>query len=180
MEYLDIVDENGEPTGDTVERSRAHREGIRHRTAHVWLVRIRDGRAQILLQKRSRIKDSHPECYDMSSGGHIPAGVDYLPSAVRELWEEIGVHAREQELICCGVRRFFHRDIFHGNLFLDNQVSRVYVLWRDTDQFTLQEEEVEEVRWMDYETCREMVKKNSLPHCIVLEELDMIGTQLLV
>ena len=56
MERLDIVDENGEPTGDTVERSRAHREGIRHRTAHVWLVRIRDGRAQILLQKRSRMQ----------------------------------------------------------------------------------------------------------------------------
>ena len=35
MELFDICDENGIPTGKTVERSRAHREGIRHRTAHI-------------------------------------------------------------------------------------------------------------------------------------------------
>ena len=39
MELLDIVDENGKPTGETVERKTAHSEGIRHRTAHVWIVR---------------------------------------------------------------------------------------------------------------------------------------------
>ena len=32
-EYLDIVDENGIPTGETVERETAHAKGIRHRTA---------------------------------------------------------------------------------------------------------------------------------------------------
>ncbi len=37
MEYPDIVDENGEPAGQTVERERAHAEGIPHRTAHGWL-----------------------------------------------------------------------------------------------------------------------------------------------
>ena len=93
-EWLDIVDEEGNPTGKTVERSAAHREGIRHRTAHVWLARIREGRPQLLLQKRSRDKDSHPGCFDMSSGGHIPAGVEYLPSAIRELQEELGVTDR--------------------------------------------------------------------------------------
>ena len=116
-EWLDIVDEEGNPTGKTVERSAAHREGIRHRTAHVWLARIREGRPQLLLQKRSRDKDSHPGCFDMSSGGHIPAGVEYLPSAIRELQEELGVTAREEELIDCGVRRFFRRSAFTGLLF---------------------------------------------------------------
>lgn len=33
-EIFDIVDENGQPTGETVTRSQAHAEGIRHRTAH--------------------------------------------------------------------------------------------------------------------------------------------------
>ena len=37
MELLDIVDEKGNPTGETVPREVAHREGIRHRTAHVWI-----------------------------------------------------------------------------------------------------------------------------------------------
>ena len=39
MELLDVVDENGIPTGETVERSIAHAKGIRHRTSHVWLLR---------------------------------------------------------------------------------------------------------------------------------------------
>ena len=33
MEILDVVDETGAPTGETVERTEAHREGVRHRTA---------------------------------------------------------------------------------------------------------------------------------------------------
>lgn len=31
-EYLDIVDENGIPTGETVERETTHAKGFRHRT----------------------------------------------------------------------------------------------------------------------------------------------------
>ena len=50
MELLDIVDEKGNPTGETVPREVAHREGIRHRTAHVWIFRRRGGVVQILLQ----------------------------------------------------------------------------------------------------------------------------------
>ena len=42
MEYLDIVDENGNSTGETVSREIAHRDGIRHRTAHVWIVREKE------------------------------------------------------------------------------------------------------------------------------------------
>lgn len=69
QEILDIVDENGEPTGETVEREFAHADGIRHRTSHVWLARKRNGRAEILLQKRAENKDSYPGCYDISSAG---------------------------------------------------------------------------------------------------------------
>ncbi len=46
-ELLDIVDENGKPTGETVERKTAHSEGIRHRTAHVWIVRKSDEGAEV-------------------------------------------------------------------------------------------------------------------------------------
>ena len=53
MELLDIVDEHGIPTGKTVERSLAHEQGILHRTAHVWIIREKKGRIQVLLQKSS-------------------------------------------------------------------------------------------------------------------------------
>lgn len=106
MEILDIVDEHGIPTGKTVERTFAHEQGILHRTAHVWIVRENKGRIQVLLQKRSEEKDSYPGCYDISSAGHIPAGVDFLPSAVRELKEELGVSVMQKALVYCGQRRF--------------------------------------------------------------------------
>lgn len=57
MEILDICDELGNPTGKTVERKIAHQQGILHRTAHVWILRKKENKIQILLQKRSEQKD---------------------------------------------------------------------------------------------------------------------------
>lgn len=180
MEILDIVDEMGQPTGETVEREIAHRDGIRHRTAHVWIFRKKDERVQILLQKRSDNKDSDPGCYDISSAGHIPAGVDYIPSALRELKEELGVEIRGEELIYCGQRSFRFEKEFHGKPFRDWQVSNVYALWLDKEEteFVLQEEEVSEVRWFDFGDCVEAVRENRIPHCIYIEELEILAQKI--
>ncbi|HJA31517.1 MAG TPA: GNAT family N-acetyltransferase [Candidatus Eisenbergiella pullicola] len=179
-EYLDIVDGEGEPTGRTKARSLVHRDGDLHRTSHVWIARRKGGRLQLLLQKRSRNKDSHPGCYDISSAGHIPAGSDFEDSALRELKEELGVDAEAGELECCGVRRIHWEDRFYGKPFLDNQVSRVYVLWKNLEisQFCPQTSEIEAVRWMDLETLFEQVERNSIPHCIFTEELCMVKRKL--
>lgn len=176
MEMLDVVNEQGEPTGEQVERTVAHCRGDLHRTAHVWIARMRDGRPQIMLQKRSMNKDSYPGCYDISSAGHIPAGYDYLESAIRELSEELGIHATEQELMLCGFRRIHFSEEFHGKPFVDNQYSNVYLLWHDCEieDLKLQKEEVEAVIWMDFEECCKGVENNSFPNCIQLEELNML------
>ena len=180
MELLDIVDENGTPTGQTIDREEAHRLGIRHRTSHVWLARKHDGKIQVLLQKRSRNKDSYPGCYDISSAGHIPAGQGFVESALRELREELGIEAKAEELICCGRRRFEFRDVFHGREFRDAQVSNVYLLWRDMEasRFRIQKSELESVMWMDLDRCFEMVRTTKLPNCIYIEELEMIASRL--
>ena len=172
-EFIDIVDKNGFPTGEIVEREYAHRNGIWHRTAHLWLLRQKDGRVQILLQKRSKNKDSHPGCYDISSAGHIPAGVEYEASAIRELQEELGVDATESDLIFCGDRIIVWDDVFHGKPFSDRQHSRVFILWLDVpeDHFCVDTNEVESVCWVDFEQCCHNVENNSFPHCIAMEEL---------
>ena len=60
MELLDIVDEKGNPTGEVKERALIHREGLLHRTSHVWIARKnRKSGMDLLLQKRSAKKDSH-------------------------------------------------------------------------------------------------------------------------
>ena len=180
MELLDVVDENGVPTGTVVSREKAHAEGIRHRTAHVWLVRRRNGNVEILLQKRCKSKDSWPGCYDISSAGHIPAGVDFIPSALRELRAELGVQANAEELIFCGNRPLRSDSVFHGRPFRDRQYSRVFALWRDQPEaaFRLQKEEIDAVRWMELEACMEAVKRNTIAHCIYPEELEMVRAAL--
>lgn len=176
MERFDIVDEHGIPTGETVDRETAHAQGIRHRTSHVWIARKRDDRVELLLQQRSFVKDSHPGCYDISSAGHIPAGVDFVPSALRELEEELGVHAQASELILCGQRVFTLDAVFHGKPFHDNQVSNIYLLWRDCEEqgFVLQQSEVASVRWMPFDECLRGVLENRFAHCIYPEELYLL------
>lgn len=180
-ELLDMVDEQGNPTGQTVEREFAHSNGVRHRTAHLWLVRKKEGRLQILLQKRSRNKDSYPGCYDISSAGHIPAGVDYRPSAIRELWEELGIRAEEKDLIFCGDRRIDAEHFFHGKPFLDREFAKVFYMWLDLPEeaFHVQETEVESVLWMDFEECRQSAGDPSFPNCVAPVELEFLAKALL-
>ena len=174
-EYLDVVDENGKPTGETVERSVAHREGFPHRTSHLWLVRKRDGRIQVLLQKRAMTK-SFPGCYDISSAGHIPAGQDYYPSAIRELKEELGLTAKESELIPCGDMKIVWDDVFFGIPYHDRQYTKVLLLWADIeeDQLTLQKEEVDGVLWIDLQDCMDRVAAGTIQNCISPEELKLV------
>ncbi len=151
MEYLDICDENGMPTGSTVARDIAHRDGILHRTAHLWVVRETGGKFQILMQKRSMEKESFPGLYDTSSAGHIPAGVEPLPSALRELSEELGINAGPEQLESAGFFRIEYEKVFHGKPFHDNEAVWVYVYREPVDitRLKLQESEVESVRWFD-------------------------------
>jgi 8-oxo-dGTP pyrophosphatase MutT (NUDIX family) len=153
MEYLDVVDEKGRPTGGIVSREEAHEKGVRHRTSHVWLLRMKDGELQVLLQKRSDGKDSFPGCYDISSAGHIPAGEEPLPSALRELYEELGVSCRAEDLHYCGQCVIGFDREFRGKVFRDRQVSSIYILWldREEDQFILLEEEILLVRRFDFD-----------------------------
>ncbi len=180
MELLDIIDEQGNPTGKTIDRILAHQQGILHRTAHVWLFRKINNNLEILLQKRSKMKDSYPGCYDISSAGHIPVGVDFIPSAIRELKEELGLTVDESELIYCGRRRIYYEEEFYGVPFIDNQVSNVYMIWKDVkvSSLHLQKEEVEEVIWMDFSLCLKAVAENSIPHCIMQEELHILHNAL--
>lgn len=176
MEYLDVVDEYGNPIGEVVERTKAHSLGIRHRTSHVWIVRKKDGKVQLLLQKRCKEKDSFPECYDISSAGHIPAGCGYVESALRELQEELGLEVTEEELLECGNITIDITSSFHEHKFVDKQVAKVFLLWKDIPEsrITLQKEEIESVVWMNFDEVKEGVAGNVFPNCIEMRELEML------
>lgn len=135
------------------------------------------GRWEILLQKRSASKDSNPGCYDISSAGHLSAGDEPLPGALRELREELGIEASPGDLLYVGKHSGSFRAVFHGLPFRDSELSSVYVLVRPVreEELHLQEDEVESVRWMDFEECRWAVREGTLPNCIYEDELDLVG-----
>ena len=180
-EYFDVCDEQGLPTGKIVERSIAHRDGVPHRTAHVWITRQEGGRQQILLQKRSQNKDSFPGMYDTSSAGHIPAGDEPAVSAARELEEELGIRAEEGQLQYAG---FFHAEYalpFHGSIFWDNEYVSVFVYDAPvrTEDIRIQEEELEEVRWFDLdEVYDECARGERERFCVPMEGMDVLKAYL--
>lgn len=180
MEFLDICDSQGRPTGEQAERSLVHSQGLRHRTAHVWILRQRDGRWQVLMQKRSSDKDSFPGMLDTSSAGHIPAGQEPAASAVRELWEELGVKAGEDELERIGSIDIRYEKLFHGRLFKDNEYCTLFLLRRDLDpeSLRLQPEEVEDALWIDLEGLWQELEQHRDKVCAPTDSLRLLTSYL--
>ena len=65
-------------------------------------------------------------------------------------------------------------------LFRDNEFSNDFVYRQPVDigKLKLQESEVAEVCWMDYEECREKIADVEIPNCINPEEIEKLGSYL--
>ena len=148
-EFFDIRDEKGNITGEVKERSLVHRDGDLHGTVHIWVVQKSEKGYNVLLQKRSKNKDSFPGCYDISSAGHVEAGFDYLESAIRELSEELGIRASVEELQFLGFHEGVVETEFYGKPFRNHEISAMYLYEKEIDitKLCLQKEEVESVRF---------------------------------
>lgn len=178
MELFDILDEDGNKTGIVRERGVAHRDGSIHGTVHIWVVRPNDKSGyDVLLQKRSADKDSHPGCFDISSAGHVPAGEEYWAAAVREIGEELGITVKESHLHHSGVHRGAFEAEFYGIPFVDREISQVFVYDAPiaAEEFQLQDSELEDVVWMDFEDARKAIVENAIKHCIYMTEFELLG-----
>lgn len=135
-----------------------------------------DSQYEILLQKRSRQKDSFPGYYDISSAGHIPSGQDYLQSAQRELLEELGIQVEPEELVYLGIHYGEAREEFYGRPFHNREISAVFACCKDIqpEDMKLQEEEVEEVLWAPLARVREQLLWGDEKLCVFPEELAML------
>ena len=186
MELLELRREDGSRTGVIRERSLVHELGDLHGTSHVWIVRPTEtGSFEVLLQKRSSGKDSYPGCYYISSAGHVPAGGNYLDSALRELEEELGIRACPEDLQELFLHRGYAESEFYGKPFKNAEVTMVYLYSCPVNlsDLTLQKEEVEAVCWMEYETLLAKVRKEAAQgkaenYCIFLDELEKLGEYL--
>ena len=86
MEWLWHVDDDDRPLG-RVERDRAHREAVRHRSGIVFLL---DAAGGVFLTQRARTKSIFPARWDSSASFHVAFGESYEDAALREASEELG------------------------------------------------------------------------------------------
>ena len=173
MEYFDIIDEQGNKTGEQRLRSDVHKYGFGHRAVHIFIWRIKDQQKQMLLQKRAATKDSFPSCYDMSCAGHVSANDEYEESAIRELQEELGLFIDKTQLIPLFLYRIQYQKVFHNQLFIENELNQVYAYELKEDvHFQLQKEEVESVCWVNFNELESFMQ--NYPHCLIEDEINQV------
>ena len=171
-ELLNLLDENERLTQKSKPRSLVHRDGDLHAVVHIWIIQRKDMGIYVLLQKRSNKKLINPECYDVSAAGHITQGGEPRKTAVKEIYEELGLNVPAEKLKIVGV----HRNTYCNGIVKDNEMSAVYIYNEpvDIDSLTICEDEVAEVCWAEIDEMLTVMKNGEFLNCISLEELAMI------
>ncbi|WP_341502199.1 NUDIX domain-containing protein [Gallaecimonas sp. GXIMD4217] len=131
-EWLVRVDEQDRPL-EAVARSRFPFGEQIHRSTFIFVLNDRD---ELCVQTRTASKGYCPGLRDLAAGGVVAWGEDYLESARRELYEELGIRA---ELVALG--RFLHRSP-------GNWAHGAAYLCRHQGPLTLQPSEVAAVQWL--------------------------------
>lgn len=138
-EIFDVVDAQDRVIGQAT-RSEVHARGWWHRAVHILVL---NRKVEVLLQKRSRFKDTSPGKWTSSCAGHVDAGESYLAAAVRELAEELGITVASDDLTLC------------GRLSPTEQTGwewvNLYCLSHE-GPFTVPPAEVEELNWTSFQT----------------------------
>lgn len=93
MEFWDLYDAQRRPIGKLHRRGDPLLPGEYHLIVFVWVV---NRRGQLLLTKRSPEKLHFPNLWE-NTGGAALAGETSLQAIRRELWEETGITAQEQD-----------------------------------------------------------------------------------
>ena len=140
MELHELVNENGENTGKIlthieVQDKRNIPEGY---YVHIVGVVILNSKNEILLQKRSKLKEINPNKWGIH-GGKIDFGESLVDAGIRETYEEIGIKLNKEDL------KLLNRQPIPE----EKCYSTVFYIKKDVDiaKCVLQKEEVEEVRY---------------------------------
>lgn len=116
-ELLEIFDSAGRPTGRAKARGPIHRDGDWHLAFFCWIVRAGPRGPELVLQKRSALKDVWPGRFDASAAGHVRFG-ESRAEMPREVQEELGLVVAENELVPLPRHRQEHR---HPNGIVDRE-----------------------------------------------------------
>lgn len=175
-EELATIDENGNPSSQGVQRSLAHENGILHAASHVFIYKKANNHLYFLLQRRAACKDSFPNCLDMTSGGHVEKGYDFISTAQKELHEELGITVSAQELTTLFSQVVEYSMSFHNRPFIDREINVVFALEKDLDpsHLKLQESEVQALVWLTESEILDKIKNADPELCLNPEEFKKV------
>ena len=86
-ELLDVVDEKDRVISQQ-KRSLVKAQKLNHRISHVWVF----CEEKLLICKRPRTIESHPNQWTSTAGGHVNTNETYAQAATRESLEELGLN----------------------------------------------------------------------------------------
>jgi isopentenyldiphosphate isomerase len=121
-EVLEVFDASGRATGIARSRAAIHLNGDWHKAFHCWI--LRHGGQEVVLQRRSLLKDTYPGCWDAAAAGHWRFG-ESAAEAAREIDEELGIHVKFAQLVYRGRERAARR---FPNGLIDREFHEVYIL----------------------------------------------------
>jgi isopentenyldiphosphate isomerase len=130
-EIFELVDEQGAVIG-TAPRSQCHSNpSLLHQAVHVMVF---TSGGELVLQRRSPLKDVQPDKWDSSVGGHMQPGETPLAAARREMLEELSISPSLTQL--------------YSYLWRTARESELIYTFHAVDDgpYTAQPEEVEELR----------------------------------
>jgi isopentenyl-diphosphate delta-isomerase type 1 len=134
QELLDVVDENDRVVAVKT-RGEIHAKGLMHRAVHILVF---NHQGDLFIQKRSMNKDESPGLWDTSAAGHVDSGENYASCAVRELFEELGITVQSPLEFLFKLQPKMLSGMEHNAVYS-------YV---DDGPFQLQEEEIDEGKWI--------------------------------
>lgn len=163
MEYFDILDENGNLTGEKKLRNLVHKNGDWRKSVHVWIVNSDN---QVLMQKRSPTKESHPDMWDISFAGHITAGDTSIETVIKEGKEELGIDVVQSKIQF--LFTYKKQSVLNNGTFINNEFNDVYLLKMNVDlsKIRLQEEEVSDIKWFSIDEIKAILKEKRAGYLI--------------
>lgn len=164
-ELLDVLDENGNPTGIAKTKEEIYDNGYWHRSVHIWII---NDNQELLVQKRNPFKKTFPNLWAISSAGHVIAGEDSITSGIRELKEELGVDASKEELE-------YLFTIKREQPYKDSKIrviDDVYLLHKniDVENTKLQVEELTDIKFVYYDYLNRIFRSGDKDYVPYTEE----------
>ena len=149
-EMLLVLDEDGNSTGRVLNRDFIHKNGLFHNEVSCIVI---NNNKEILLQKRSKNKKSYPNCWALCAGHVI--GYETIKNAIlTEMNEELVMEIKEKNIFQLIPKMKNTRE--DNNCYVTCFCA---IINKKAEDFLIQNEEVEEVKWFTLQQFKEMIEK---------------------